>query len=189
MLFDDYSRMMTAMILKKKSDTFQMFKWYLARVEKEIGKNLKCLRSDRGGEFTSKYFEMFYNDKGIKRWISTPRTPPQNGIVERRNRSVMDCTRALLMEKNVSLKYWRGVVSTVVYTLNQVQIKKCTNATPFELWYGHSPNVKHFKLFGCKCYILKDSRSQAYKCLNTNTNKIVESENVNFDEYLEVHND
>ena len=91
MLFvDDYSRMMTAMFLKQNSDTFQMFKWYLARVEKEIGKNLKYLRSDRGGEFKSKEFEMFYNDKGIKRQTSSPRTPPQNGIVERRNRSVMD---------------------------------------------------------------------------------------------------
>ena len=58
MLFvDDYSRMMTVMFLKQKLDAFQMFKWYLARVEKDIGKSLKCLRSDRGGEFTSKEFE------------------------------------------------------------------------------------------------------------------------------------
>ena len=55
MLFvDDYSRMMTIMFMKQKFDAFQMFKWYLARVEKEIGKSIKCLRSDRGGEFTSK---------------------------------------------------------------------------------------------------------------------------------------
>ena len=77
MLFvDDYSRMMTAMFLKKKYDAFQMFKWYLAKVEKETRKILKCLRSSRGGEFTSKEFETFSNDKGIKRQISAPRTPP-----------------------------------------------------------------------------------------------------------------
>ena len=64
-----------------------------------------------------------------------------------------------MMEKNVSLKYWREVVSVVVYILIQVQIKKGTISTPFELWYGHSPNVKHFKVFGSKCYILKDSRN------------------------------
>ena len=52
-----------------------MFKWYLARVEKEIGRNLKCLRFDRGGEVTSDFNE-FYNDRGIKRQISAPRTPP-----------------------------------------------------------------------------------------------------------------
>ena len=55
MLFvDDYSRMMTVMFLKKKFDAFQMFKWYLAKVEKEIGKSLNCLRSNRGGKFTSR---------------------------------------------------------------------------------------------------------------------------------------
>ena len=112
------------------------------------------------------------------------------------------------MEKNVALKYWREAISTIFYTRNRVQIKKGTNATPFELWYGHSPSVKHFKIFGCKWYILKDARngkfdaksdegiflgystrSKAYKCLNTNTNKIVESANVNFDKYTEVHDD
>ena len=73
---DDYSRMMTVMFLKQKSDAFQMFKWYLARVEKEMGKILKCLRFDRGGELTSRESKEFYNDKGIKRQTSTPRTPP-----------------------------------------------------------------------------------------------------------------
>ena len=118
----------------------------------------------------------------------------------------MDCARTLMMEKNVSLKYWREVVSTSIYTLNHVQVKKGTHATPFELWYGYSPNVKYFKVFGRKCYILKDfrngkidakseegiflgysTRNKAYKCLNTNTNKVVESANVKFDEYIEGH--
>ena len=93
------------MFLKYKSNAFQMFKWYLARVEKEIGKSLKCLRSYRGGEFTSNEFEMFSNDRGIKRQTSAPKTPPQNGIVERRNGSAMDCARTLMMEKNIALKY------------------------------------------------------------------------------------
>ena len=68
MLFvDEYSRMMTVMFLKQKFDAFQMFKWYLERVEKEIGKSWKCLRLDRCGEFISNEFEMIYNDRGIKR--------------------------------------------------------------------------------------------------------------------------
>ena len=108
MLFvDDYSKMMTVMFLKKKSDAFQMFKWYLSRVEKKIGKSLKFLRCDRGVEFTSRDFEVFYNDRGIKRKTSTPRTPPQNGISKRRNKLVIDYARTLLMEKNVELKHWR----------------------------------------------------------------------------------
>ena len=82
-----------------------MFKWYLARVEKETSKILKCLRSNRGGEFTSKEIEMYYNNRGIKRQTSVPRTPPKNGIAKRRNKSIMDYARTLMMEKNVALKY------------------------------------------------------------------------------------
>ena len=82
-----------------------MFKWYLARVENEIGKSLKCSRSDRGGEFTSNEFKILDNDRGIKRQNYAPRTPPQNGIAERRNGSIMDYARTLMMEKNASLKY------------------------------------------------------------------------------------
>ena len=83
MLFvDDYSRMMIVMFLKLKLDALQMFEWYLTKVEKETWKSIKCLRFDWGGEFTSKEFEEFCNEKGIKRQTSTPRTPPQNGIAE-----------------------------------------------------------------------------------------------------------
>ena len=121
---------------------------------------------------------------------------------------MINYARTLMMEKNVALKYWREAISIAFYTLNRVQIKKGTNATPFKLWYGHSPNIKHFKVFGSKCYIIKDTRngkfdtksdegiflgystrSKACKCLNTNTNKIVESANVNFDKHIEVQDD
>ena len=68
MLFvDDYSRMMIVMFLNLKFDAFQMFKWYLDKVQKETGKSLKCLRSNRGSEFTSRDFEVFCTDKRIKR--------------------------------------------------------------------------------------------------------------------------
>ena len=139
LLVDDYSRMMTIMFLKQKYDAFQMFKWYLERVEKQIGKRLKCLRSDRGGEFISNEFEMFYNDKGIKTQTSTPRTPPKDGISKRRNISTMDYARKLMMEKNIALKYQREVVTIVVYTLNCVQFNKRTHSTPIKLWYDTHP--------------------------------------------------
>ena len=71
----------------------------------------------------------------------------------------MDCARTLMMEKNAALKYWREVLSTVVYTLNYVQIKKGTHSTPFELWNGYPPKMKYFKIFGSKFYILKDDRN------------------------------
>ena len=86
--------------------------------------------------------------------------------------------------------------------MNRVQVKKGINLTPFELWYEYAPNVKYFKIFGSKCYILKDNRkgkldakseqgillgystrSKSYKCLTTNTYKIVQSVNAKVHEY------
>jgi hypothetical protein len=72
---DYYSRMMIVMYLKEKSEAFQKFKWYLARVEKEIGKKLKFLRLDRGGEFISNEFNELCIEKGIKRQVLVPGTP------------------------------------------------------------------------------------------------------------------
>ena len=66
--------------------------------------------------------------------MSALRTPPQNGMVERRNRSIMDYARTLMMENSVSKKYWREAMSTIAFTMNRVQVKKGTNATSFELW-------------------------------------------------------
>ena len=107
-----------------------------------------------------------------------------------------------------SSKYQREVVSTTIYTLSQVQVKKGTSSTPFELWDGYSPNVKYLRFLEEKCYILKDNRnhkldakseegiflgystrSKAYKWLNTNTKKVMESANIKFYEYIEVHED
>ena len=107
----------------------------MARVEKEIGKKLKCLRSDRGGEFISNEFNNFFIENGIKRQVSAHGTPQQNEIPQRRNRSIMDYATILMIEKNVALKYWKEAINTVVHTLNQVQLKKVSNQTPHELWY------------------------------------------------------
>ena len=101
---DDYSRMMIVMYLKEKLEAFKKFKCYLARVEKETEKKLKCLRLDRGGKFISHESNNFYIERGIKRQVSTPGTPHWNGIVERRNISIMDCARILMIEKNVTIK-------------------------------------------------------------------------------------
>ena len=93
------------MFLREKYDAFQLFKLYLDKVEKETSNILKFQISSRGEEFTLNEFNNFYNDRGIKRQTSTPRTPRQNGIVKRRNRSMMDCARTLMMDKNIALKY------------------------------------------------------------------------------------
>ena len=84
-----------------KSHAFDMFKWYKARVEKENGKHLKCLRCDRGGEFISVEFTNFCVEHGNKRQMSTLRTQHQNEIAKRRNRLIVDCARTLLFERKL----------------------------------------------------------------------------------------
>ena len=99
-----------------------------------------------------------------------------------------------MIEKNVAIKYWKEEISIVVHTLNRVQLKKDSNQTPYEIWHGYKPNVSYLKVFGSKCYILKEyrkgkfdvkgdegiflgysCRSKAYKCLNLTSHKIIES--------------
>ena len=82
---DDYTRMMWIYFIKYKSETFECFKNLKALVENEKDSKIKCLRTDRGGEFTSNEFSEFCNIHGIKREFSAARTPQQNGVVERRN--------------------------------------------------------------------------------------------------------
>ena len=70
----------------------------------------------------------------------------------------MDCARTLMIEKNVPIKYWKEDIRTIVHTLNRVKLKKYSNQTPYKLWCGYKPNVSYLKVFGSKCYILKESR-------------------------------
>ena len=65
-----------------------------------------------------------------------------------------------MIEKNVAIKYWKEVISTIMRTLNIVQLKKDSNQYPYEIWYGYKPNVSYLKVFGNKCYILKESRKK-----------------------------
>ena len=96
LLVDDYSRWMWVYMLSGKFEAFDVFKHFKLMVEKSSGYELKTLRTDRGGEFTSKEFSLFCEENGVKRHLTTPYSPQQNGVVERRNRTVMDMTRSLL---------------------------------------------------------------------------------------------
>ena len=90
------------------------------RVGNESGLKIKCLRSDRGGEFTSNAFNTFCEMNGIKRQLSSPKTPKKNGIAERRNIYVIEAIRAMMFENDVSKTLWREEVKTIVYTTNKV---------------------------------------------------------------------
>ena len=151
MLFiDDFTRMAWVFFLKEKSKDFNKFTAFKVLVENEIEEKIKCLRSENGGDFTSKYFDIFYETHGIKRQFSAASTPQQNGVAERRNRTVQEATRTMLNEARLSDGYWRECISTTIYNLNIGQLIKNNNKTPYELWFGRAPSVKYFKVFGSK---------------------------------------
>ena len=82
LMIDEYTRMTIVSFLKKKSETFECFKIYKEMVENETDVKIKCLRFDNGDEFTSKEFQHFCEENGIKRQFSTAKTPQQNGVVD-----------------------------------------------------------------------------------------------------------
>lgn len=129
LIIDDYSRMCWVTFLGEKSEALGKFKLFKVMVENETGKKIKCLRSDQGGEFISMEFNTFYEVNGIKRQLSPPWTPQQNGVVERKNRTILDAARSMLSKENLPHVYWREAVNTVVYTINKVHIKGETSKT------------------------------------------------------------
>jgi transposase InsO family protein len=202
LLVDNYTRMIVVCFLKSKSEAFENFKIYKEMVENEMDSRIKCLRSDNGGEFTSKEFMDYCSSHGLKRQFSIPRTPQQNGVVERKNRMVQEMAQTMLMDSKLTDIFWTQEVHRTVHTQNRVMLKNNNDKTPYKLWKGRPANVKHFKVCGSKCYIKRedgrmekfDSRvdkgilvgysntRKAYKCYNLILNKVVESINVAIDE-------
>ena len=149
---DDFTRMTWMFLLKKKSETFNCFQFFKELTENEIDMKIKCLRSYNGGEFVSKEFNKYCDDNGIKRHFSVTETPQQNGVVERKNRTVMDMERTMLNESKLSNVLWPQVVHTAVNILNKSLLRNNSNNTPYQLLKGILASVKHFRIFGSKCY-------------------------------------
>lgn len=97
--------------------------------------------------------QFFCNEFGIKHFTTTPYTPQQNGVVERRNQTVIEMARCMLKSKDVPAEFWGEAVSTAVYILNRSHTKCLNGVTPFEMWYGRKPSVKHLRVFGCLAHV------------------------------------
>lgn len=116
--------------LKTKDEALKMFKIFRAQVEKSSKKNIKVFRTDRGGEFTSNEFKEYCEGVGIERHYTTPYTPQQNGVVERRNRMMVEMARSCLKEMRMPNKLWGEAVRNSVYILNRVPTRALTGKTP-----------------------------------------------------------
>ncbi|KAD6454100.1 hypothetical protein E3N88_08806 [Mikania micrantha] len=171
LLIDDFTRMSWIYLLKSKSETFEKFKVFKAFVEKESEHCIKVLRTDRGGEFCSLECNTYCETNGIKRELAIPYTPQHNGVVERRNRTIMGMVRSMLKERSLPNSLWAEGAATAVYLLNRATTKVISDKTPDEAWYGRKPSVYHLRIFGCVAYghipvnLRKKLDDRAEKCI------------------------
>jgi transposase InsO family protein len=107
-------------------------------------------------QMNSKYF---CEERGIKRQFSTARKPQQNGVVERKNKSVQEMSRTMLNDSKLSDIFWGKAVHTYFHILNKGLIRRNSDNTPYELWKGRLANVKHYRVFGRKCYIKRENNN------------------------------
>jgi hypothetical protein len=98
-------------------------------------------------------FNEFCDKHGIKREYTIPRTPQQNGIVERKNRTMHKMASLMMNEKNIGQTHWVEAIHIAVHVLKKAHLRPHIDKTPYELWYGRPASIKHFKVFGSKCYI------------------------------------
>ncbi|GJX84293.1 retrovirus-related pol polyprotein from transposon TNT 1-94 [Tanacetum coccineum] len=164
------------------------------------------VRTDRGTKFLNKTLHAYFKEKGIEHQTFTPRTPEQNGIVERRNRTLVKAAQLLLLASKLPLFFWAEAIATTCYTQNRSLIIPKHKKTPYMIINGRKPSLKHLHIFGCTCYITQDgenlnkmkekwdscilvgysTQSKGYKVYNKRTRLIVKSIHINFDEIKEL---
>jgi transposase InsO family protein len=197
---DDYSWYAWVFFLEEKGEMFGFARDLVLRLKNERhGDAIRAIRSDNCSEFRNSHFETFCHDLGLEYQFSSPYTPLQNGVVERKNRTLYEMARTMLNEHRTPRRFWAGAANTACYVSNRIYFIVHKNKTCYELMHGRTPKVSRFHVFGCKCFILKkgkkldkfDSRSvngiffgyasRAYRVLNLETNQIVETCEVTFD--------
>ncbi|KAD0079197.1 hypothetical protein E3N88_44807 [Mikania micrantha] len=173
-----------------------------AMVANQHGRGIKVLRTDQVGEFTSKEFNEFYEYEGITRQLTTPYTPQHNGIIERRNQTILNLTRSILKAMNMPQSFWVEAIRHLIFLLDRLPIKFMKNQTSYEVLKGKRPNLEHLRVFGCIGHVKiptihtkkLDNRSEkmihlgaeegskAYRMFDVNSGRIILSRDVKFQE-------
>ncbi|GKE04451.1 putative ribonuclease H-like domain-containing protein [Tanacetum coccineum] len=187
-------------LLTTKDETSEILKNFIKEIENLVDKKVKITRSDNGTEFKNKVMDDFCREKGIKREYIVARTPHQNGVVERRNRTLIEAARIMLVDFKLPTTFWAEAVSTACYVQNRVLVVKPHNQTPYELFKGLKPALNFMRPFGCHVTILNtldnlgkfDEKSdegflvgyslssKAFRVYNTRTRKVEENLHIGF---------
>nr|GEX16771.1 hypothetical protein [Tanacetum cinerariifolium] len=186
--------------LATKDETSSILKTFITGLESQLSLKVKVIRSDNGTELKNNDLNQFYGIKGIKREFGVPRTPQQNGIAERKNRTLIEAARTMLADSLLPIPFWTEAVNTACYVQNRVLVTKPHNKTPYELLHGRTPSIGFMRPFGCPVTILNtlDSlgkfdgkvdegflvgysvSSKSFRVFNSRTRIIQETLHVNF---------
>jgi transposase InsO family protein len=139
--------------LKSKDEVFSKFKEFKALIENLSERKIKVLRLDNGGEYTSKEFAKFCKDVRIKRELTTPYNPQQNGVAERKNRTIMEAVKTMIHDQDLPMYLWEKAAKTTVYVQNRLSHSALGFKTPEEMFSGKKPEVIHLKIFGCPIFV------------------------------------
>ncbi|GJX53207.1 putative ribonuclease H-like domain-containing protein [Tanacetum coccineum] len=196
----DFSWFTWTFFLKSKDETSNILRNFITEIENLKDLKVKIIRCDNEGEFRNKEMDEFCSRKGIKREFSNARTPQQNGVAERRNKTFIEATRTMLAYAKLPVTFWAEVVNTACYVQNRVLVNKSQHKTPYELFNGRSPAIGFLRPFGCHVMILNtfehlgkfDAKgdegyfvgyslnSKAFRVFNNRTKKIDENLHVDF---------
>ncbi|GJU16025.1 ribonuclease H-like domain-containing protein [Tanacetum coccineum] len=135
-------------------ETSEILKTFITEIENQLGHKVKVIRCDNGTEFKNSIMNQFCEMKGIKREFSIARTPQQNGVVERKNRTLIEAARTMLVNSKLPTTFWAEVVNTACYVLNKALVIKPHNKTPYELIHRRPPLIDFMKPFRCPVTIL-----------------------------------
>nr|GEX81223.1 putative ribonuclease H-like domain-containing protein [Tanacetum cinerariifolium] len=151
---DDFSRFTWTFFLKTKDETSGILRNFITEIENLKELKVKIIKYDNGGEFKNKEMDDFCTRKGIKREFSNTRTPQQNGVAKRRNRTLIEAARTMLADAKLPVTFWAEAVNTACYVQNRVLVNKSQNKTPYELFNSRTPAIGFLRPFGCHVMIL-----------------------------------
>jgi len=201
-IVDDYRIWTWVKFLRSKDNAYDVFSNSYTQIQSEKEMKILKVRSDHGGEFENEPFETFCEKHGIVHEISSPTTLQQNGVVERKNRTLQEMARTMIHAKNLAKHLWAEAVNTTCYVQNRIYMRPILEKTAYELFKGRRPNISYFYQFGCTCYILNNKlylnkfiakaqrgiflgyskRSKAYIVYNLETLCVEESMHVKIDD-------
>ncbi|KAJ9564937.1 hypothetical protein OSB04_000903 [Centaurea solstitialis] len=156
-LVDEFSRFTWTFFLRHKGDAAEEIILFIKRIEVRTGLPVRSIRSDNGTEFKNYTLDAFLNDKGISQQFSAVRSPQQNGVVERKNRTLCEAARSMLCEANLPTYFWAEAVNTACYTQNRSLITKRLGQTPYELFKGKKNKIGFFHVFGLIPKVMRES--------------------------------